>query len=54
MNPIELAFSKFKKLLRDAAKRTANKLWELCGQVIDLFTESKCRNDLKHCGYRYT
>lgn len=54
LNPIELAFSKFKKLLRDGAERTTEKLWTLCGQVLDLFTEAECRNYLKHCGYRYT
>ena len=54
LNPIELAFSKFKKLLRDAAERTTDKLWELCGQVLNMFTETECRNYLKHCGYRYT
>jgi transposase len=54
LNPIELAFSKFKKLLRDGAERTTDKLWNLCGQVLDLFPESECRNYLSHCGYRYT
>lgn len=53
LNPIELAFSKFKKLLRDGAERTNDKLWQLCGKVLDLFTESECRNYLRHCGYRY-
>lgn len=53
LNPIELAFSKFKKLLRDGAQRTTAKLWQLCGQVLDLFTEQECRNYLRHCGYRY-
>src|SRR5438093_12490098 len=28
LNPIELAFSKFKKLLRDGAQRTTDKLWQ--------------------------
>jgi len=54
LNPIELAFSKFKKLLRDGAARTTDKLWQLCGLVLDLFTENECRNYLRHCGYRYT
>jgi transposase len=54
LNPIELAFSKFKKLLRDGAQRTTDKLWQLCGRVLDLFTEAECRNYLRHCGYRYT
>ena len=53
LNPIELAFSKVKKLLRDGAQRTTEKLWALCGQVLDLFTEGECRNYLRHCGYRY-
>ena len=54
LNPIELAFSKFKKLLRDGAERTVDKLWDLCGRILDLFTETECRNYLKHCGYRYS
>jgi transposase len=54
LNPIELAFSKFKKLLRDGAERTTDKLWNLCGRVLDLFSETECRNYLNHCGYRYT
>lgn len=54
LNPIELAFSKFKKLLRDGAERTVDKLWNLCGSSLDLFTEQECRNYFKHCGYRYT
>ena len=54
LNPIELAFSKFKKLLRDGAQRTTEKLWDLCSQVLDLFSESECRNYLRHCGYRYS
>jgi transposase len=53
-NPIELAFSKLKKLLRDGAERTATKLWELCGRILDHFTEPECRNYFKHCGYRHT
>ena len=53
-NPIEQAFSKFKKLLRDGAERTTEKLWKLCGRVLDLFTESECRNYLRNSGYRYT
>lgn len=54
LNPIELAFSKFKKLLRDGAERTTDKLWSLCGRVLDLFSASECGNYLGHCGYRYT
>jgi transposase len=54
LNPIELAFSKLKKLLRDGAERTVDKLWDLCGRILDEFTEHECRNYFKHCGYRYT
>jgi transposase len=54
LNPIELAFAKLKKLLRDGADRTADKLWDLCGRLLDEFTEAECRDYFKHCGYRYT
>lgn len=54
LNPIELAFSKFKKLLRDGAERTVDKLWTLCGRLLDQFTEAECRNYFQHCGYRHT
>ena len=53
LNPIELAFSKLKKLLRDGAERTVDKLWDLCGQILDQFTEIEYRNYFKHCGYRH-
>ena len=53
LNPIELAFSKLKKLLRDGAQRTVDKLWELCGTILDEFTPAECRNYFRHCGYRY-
>lgn len=53
LNPIELAFSKLKKLLRDGAQRTTEKLTQLCGKVLDLFTERECRRYFRHCGYRY-
>lgn len=52
-NPIELAFSKFKKLLRDGAERTVEKLWSLCGRVLDLFSPEECRAYIRHCGFRY-
>lgn len=54
LNPIEPAFSKFKKLLRDGAARTLDKLETLCGQVLDAFTPDECCNYFQHCGYRYT
>ena len=54
LNPIELAFSKLKKLLRDGAERTVDKLWRLCGRILDDFKENECRNYFQHCGYRHT
>jgi transposase len=54
LNPIELAFSKLKKLLRDGAERTVDKLTQLCGRILDEFTELESRHYFKHCGYRYT
>jgi transposase len=54
LNPIELAFSKFKKLLRDGAERTVDRLWKLCANILDQFTESECRNYFQRCGYRRT
>jgi len=54
LNPIELAFAKFKKRLRDGAERTAEKLWDLCGRILDEFTEAECRGYFRHCGYRYS
>lgn len=53
-NPIELAFSKFKWLLRSSAERTVDSLWATCGRLLAEFTEAECRNYFRHCGYRYT
>lgn len=54
MNPIELVFSKFKWLMRSAAERTVEGLWRLCGQLLDQFTASECKNYFRHCGYAAT
>ena len=54
LNPIEMAFSKLKRLLRSAKQRTVESLWKTCGQVLDHFTETDFRNFIKHAGYRYT
>jgi transposase len=54
LNPIELVFAKFKGLIRSAAERTVDGLWNLCGQLLDRFTSTECHNYLRHCGYRYT
>lgn len=53
-NPIELAFSKLKRLIRSAKQRTVEGLWSTCGDILDHFSESEFRNYFKHAGYRYT
>jgi transposase len=54
LNPIELAFSKLKALLRKAGERTVDGLWKLIGRLMDEFTPGDCRNFLAHCGYPAT
>jgi transposase len=54
LNPIENAFSKFKWLLKSCADRTVTALWNRCGELLEKFTDTECRNYFRHCGYRYT
>ena len=42
-SPIELVFSKFKWLLKNASVRTVDSLWSVCGDLLDRFTETQCR-----------
>lgn len=51
LNPIEMAFSKLKQLLRQAKARTYDTLWQAVGHVCELFEPNECRNYLKHIGY---
>jgi transposase len=53
-NPIELAFSKLKRLLRKAAARTVEGLWEAIGRLLDQFSPEECRNYFRHRGYAAT
>ena len=41
-NPIEMAFSKLKALLRKAAARTITELWDTIAEAIDTFTSNEC------------
>lgn len=52
LNPIEMAFSKLKALIRKAAARSYQELWQTAGQVCDLFTKQECTNFFKAAGYR--
>jgi transposase len=51
LNPIEMAFAKLKALLRKAAERTRDTLWDRIGQLLDAFTSEECANYLAHAGY---
>lgn len=51
LNPIELAFSKLKRLLRDASERTQETLWSSIGRLLDRFTASECQSYIRHCGF---
>lgn len=51
LNPIEMAFSKLKALLRKAAGRAVGALWDRIGQVLDAFTPQECANYFRHAGY---
>lgn len=50
-NPIEMAFSKLKALLRGAAVRTIPDLWEAVGNALRIFSPSECRNYFAAAGY---
>lgn len=50
-NPIELAFSKLKTLLRNAAARTVGELEATIARLLDKFTPCECRAYFRHCGY---
>ncbi len=54
LSPIELAFSKLKRLLRSAGMRTADGLWGFLGRALDAFGPEECRNYFRHCGYPAT
>lgn len=51
LNPIEMAFSKLKTLIRKHAARTYGTLWQAAGEVCDLFNETECSNFLQATGY---
>jgi transposase len=50
-NPIEMAFSKLKALLRKAAPRTIPELWDVIGEAIDKFDVQQCQNYFAAAGY---
>lgn len=50
-NPIENAFAKLKAMLRKAAERTVDGLWNTIGRIIDTFTPVECANYFAAAGY---
>ena len=50
-NPIEMAFSKLKALLRKAAARTVDDLWEAIAEAIGTFNPEACQNFFAAAGY---
>lgn len=50
LNPIEMAFSKLKTLLRKQKARTYDDLWKAVGKVCDLFSQQECWNYFKQAG----
>jgi transposase len=53
-NPIENIWSKVKGLLRQAAARTTEALWEAIAQALRAVTAKDCQNSFAHCGYSAT
>lgn len=51
LNPIEMAFSKLKALLRQIAARTWDELLECLQSVLAAFTSKECANYFEHCLY---
>jgi transposase len=50
-NPIEQLFAKLKTLLRTAAERSVEALWDRIGRLLDRFDPVECANYLANCGY---
>ncbi|MGZ9724333.1 IS630 family transposase [Rhizobium miluonense] len=51
LNPIEMAFSKLKSLLRARAIRTIDALWKAIGDICTLYSPKECQNYFKAAGY---
>ena len=51
VNPIENAFAKLKAMLRKAAERTVDGLWNAIGRIIDTVTPEECANYFAAAGY---
>jgi len=54
LNPIENFFAKLKALLRQAAKRSTETLWEEIAQLLPSVSSQECSNYFAACGYVHT
>lgn len=50
-NPIEMAFSKLKAMLRAKAERTVSALWDAVGALLPAFTPRECTSFFTAAGY---
>jgi transposase len=53
-NPIEMAISKIKALLRKLARRTVSEVMEAIGQALASITADDALRFIRHCGYAAT
>ena len=51
LNPIEMAFSKFKALWKKAAARTIQDLWKAIAEALPRLTPQDCHNYFQAAGY---
>lgn len=51
LNPIENAFAKLKALLRKAAARTVDQLWDAIARIIQTYSPAECANYFAAAGY---
>lgn len=51
LNPIETVFAKLKALVRKAACRTRDTLWQEIGQLLACFSPAECANHVQAAGY---
>ena len=54
LNPIEQLFAKLKALLRKAAARTKDELWQAIGRLLATVPPAECARYLHHCDYGST
>ena len=51
LNPIEKLFAKLKALLRKAAKRSVEALWNEIGELLNTLSSTECANNFAYSGY---